>query len=295
MTYQILHRTCYQYQSQVSDSHHLCRLVPQNDTNQAAVFFQLRIVPEPDFRATHHDYFGNETTYFSLSSPHKELVIESSSTVTVHEPTPVPMKFDQPWEKVREILKTSTLPSDLKGCEFIHPSPLCPVDQQLRSYAQLSFSPGRPFLEACGDFMTRIFNDFRFDSSASTVTTPVLTTLQNRAGVCQDFAHLMISCLRSIGLAARYISGYLRTIPPPGQPRMIGADASHAWIETYLPGYGWVGYDATNNMMPGLGHIRTAMGRDYHDICPVRGTVYGGGAQKLTIGVTVTPLQNAPV
>lgn len=293
MRYTILHRTVYRYSERVSDSHHLARLAPVNCVSQLTDTFRLKVLPEPDLLTTRTDYFGNETTFFSITSPHTELSIESYSQIQLLEKVAPILSESRPWEEVRAVLRQSTLRSDIAAAEFSFESPLCPVNEELASYARPSFPEGRPLLEGVHDLMQRIFNEFRFDNSASNVTTAVMSTFEKRAGVCQDFAHLMISCLRSLGLAARYVSGYLRTDPPPGRPRLVGADASHAWVDVYDPDLGWQEFDATNNVIPHLDHIKTALGRDYHDICPIRGTVYGGGRQTLKIGVTVTPLDNA--
>lgn len=288
--YHIQHTTTYEYSENVSDSHHIARLTPQDCKIQTLISSRIEISPQPDVYSSYTDYFGNITTFFSLSAPHKYLSIDSSAEVEVAEHSNTSLDLSPPWEEVRDRIATASNKNDRTASEFIYASPLCPIDPQLADYARQSFHKGTPIVEASTDLTRRIYRDFKFDKSATTVTTPVMDTFEKRAGVCQDFAHLQISCLRSIGLPARYISGYLRTEPPPGKPRLIGADASHAWISIYIPQHGWTEFDATNNVLPTHNHIRVAVGRDYNDICPVRGTVYGGGSQKLHTGVTVTPI-----
>ncbi len=231
MQYSIHHRTVYHYEHNVSYSHHLARLTPVETRDQSEVTSRLVVDPASDILTSHRDYYGNVTTYFSLTSLHRSLAIESLSDVAIEKKaasnhTQVPPAFERSpaWESVRERLRTSLQPGDLKAFEFTFPSPLCPVNAELADYAGQSFLPGRPVLEAAMDFTARLHTDFTFDSKA----TPVIETFQRRAGVCQDFAHLQIACLRSLGLPASYVSGYLRTIPPPGKKRLIGADASHA-------------------------------------------------------------------
>lgn len=289
MQYSIHHRTVYRYEDNVSYSHHLARLTPLETPGQNHLSSRITVNPAPDILTSHRDYFGNSTAFFSVTSPHRELTIDSHCRVVVSDLPAPSLDLSPPWETVRDQLHASTLPLDLAASEFTYASPLCPVRDELAGYARKSFAPGTPVLEATTDLTQRIHRDFAFDNSATLVSTPVMETFEKRAGVCQDFAHLQIACLRSLGLPARYVSGYLRTDPPPGKPRLVGADASHAWIGIYVPQLGWTDFDATNNVIPGTAHIRVAHGRDYHDICPIRGTVYGGGAQTLEIGVTVTP------
>lgn len=295
MRYQIHHQTSYEYESKVSYSHHIARLRPAPSARQADGPFRLEISPTPDTLSHYRDYFGNATSYFSLITPHRKLVIDSYSQVEVKPVPKLDLALSAPWETVRDILKSSQLPQDISAAEFTFPSPLCPILPELADYARPSFAKGTPILEGARDLTNRIFKDFKFDPKVTTVSTPVSEILAKRAGVCQDFSHLQIACLRSLGLAARYVSGYLRTLPPPGKPRLIGADASHAWISIYAGQLGWVAFDATNNVLPGKDHIRIAHGRDYLDISPVRGTVFGGGAQILKIGVTVNEIEEPAI
>jgi transglutaminase-like putative cysteine protease len=289
VNYSIQHNTIYRYEDKVSYSHHVARLTPIELPNQYGITSRIVVTPTPDILTTHRDYYGNTTTLFSLTNPHQELRIESYAELSISQPTGMLLDLSPSWESVRDRLRSSLIREDLAASEFSFASALCPTRPELAEYAKRSFRPGTPILEAAGDLNQRIHKGFSFDNSATTVSTPVMDVFEKRAGVCQDFAHLQIACLRSIGLAARYVSGYLRTDPPAGKPRLVGADASHAWVSIYIPSLGWIEYDATNNVIPSLNHIRVAYGRDYHDICPIRGTVYGGGSQTLEIGVTVTP------
>lgn len=289
MRYLIHHRTVYHYEHHVSYSHHLARLTPTETHLQGYLSSRLSVTPPPDVLTSHRDYFGNSTTFFSLTTPHRSLTVESHSEVSIDARPGPSLDLSPAWETVRDQMHSSIRPDDLAATEFAYPSSLCPANADLASYASQSFRPGAAVLEATTDLTHRIHRDFKFDDTATTVSTPVMETFKKRAGVCQDFAHLQISCLRSLGLPACYISGYLRTDPPPGKPRLIGADFSHAWIGIYVPDLGWTEFDATNDVLPTSQHIRLARGRDYHDICPIRGTVFGGGTQTLQIGVTVTP------
>ena len=288
MRYRIHHQTIYEYESSVSYSQHVARLRPSISPRQNQGSFELKVSPTPDTLSHTVDYFGNACSYFGLTNPHRKLVIDSYSQVEVKEAKELDLDLSMPWEIVRDLLRTSHFPHDLAAAEFSFPSPLSPCLPELADYARQSFQKGVPVWTASRDLTERIFKDFKFDPKVTTVATPVSEVFEKRAGVCQDFSHLQISCLRSLGLAASYVSGYLRTEPPPGKERLIGADASHAWVSVYAPQFGWLGFDATNNVIPGKDHIQVAKGRDYLDISPVRGTVFGGGTQTLNIGVTVS-------
>ena len=288
MLYRIHHQTIYEYESSVSYSQHVARLRPSASPRQNQGSFELKISPAPDTLSHTVDYFGNACSYFGLTNPHRKLVIDSFSQVEVREAKALDLDLSMPWEMVRDVLRASHYAPDLAAAEFSFASPLCPCLPELADYARQSFQKGVPIWTASRDLTARIFKDFKFDPKVTTVATPVSEVFEKRAGVCQDFSHLQISCLRSLGLAVSYVSGYLRTEPPPGKERMIGADASHAWVSVYAPQIGWLGFDATNNVVPGIDHIQVAKGRDYLDISPVRGTVFGGGAQTLNIGVTVS-------
>jgi len=288
--YQITHRTSYVYTSEVTVSQHIARLHPRTFPGQTCLAHELEIVPKPSQITTHKDYFGNTTHFFTIAGAHRELTVTTRSTAEV-----VAREWPQPdktpaWETLIEPRETS-LP--LEAHEFIFPSAYVPHLPALADYARPSFPPGRPLLEAAADLMRRIFTEFTFDPTATTIATPLETVLQKRRGVCQDFAHLQIGCLRSLGLPTRYVSGYLETLPPPGKTKLVGADASHAWLQLYVPGFGWVDLDPTNNILAGARHITLAWGRDFDDVSPIRGVIEGGGKHSLSVAVDVSPIADS--
>ncbi|HSO20151.1 MAG TPA: transglutaminase family protein, partial [Desulfosarcina sp.] len=224
---------------------------------------------------------------FMVQQPHEALVMTAESLVQTFAPVALPTDATAPWESVVRRLAVHERPDELDACQFVFASPLVARSQPIKAYAHSSFPPGRPVLEGAVDLMGRIFRDFTYDKSATTVDTPVEQVLADRKGVCQDFAHLAIGGLRSLGLAARYVSGYLETQPPPGKPKLLGADASHAWLSLFVPDAGWVDLDPTNNLIPGEKHVTLAGGRDYGDVTPVKGVVTGGGVHTLSVTVDV--------
>jgi transglutaminase-like putative cysteine protease len=279
--YDIVHTTEYDYSEPVAVSHHLTRLRPRDLPFQHAVEHVLDILPSPSARSTHDDYFGNSVTFFTMQGAHKRLTVQARTTVAVaaHE---VPDAMSTPaWERVTDLAR---LAPDV--VEFVFPSGPEPT-AAIRQYAAASFPEGRPLLDAVVDLTGRIHADFTFDPEATTVATPLANVFQSRRGVCQDFARFEIACLRSLGIPARYVSGYLETLPPPGRPRLIGADASHAWLEVHCPEFGWVAVDPTNDLLPSSTHVTLAWGRDYSDVSPIRGVILGGGQHGLTVRVDV--------
>ncbi|MDQ1451239.1 MAG: hypothetical protein QOK38_1105, partial [Acidobacteriaceae bacterium] len=253
---------------------------------------ELRIQPAPAIRTERVDYFGNLLCFFTVQEPHKELVVEARSEVILDgNATPWPQQ-SLPWEEAARSLPNDHTPGGLEAYQFVFESPRIRIRSEFAAYAFQSFTPGRSMAEALLDLTARIHKDFRFDSKVTTVRTPTEEVFRKRRGVCQDFAHLQIACLRSLNLAARYVSGYLRTYPPPGRPRMVGADASHAWVSAYSPGIGWLDMDPTNNLVPSDGHVTLAWGRDYGDISPLRGLILGGGAHTLKVAVDMEPLDS---
>jgi transglutaminase-like putative cysteine protease len=290
--YRIEHVTAYDYSQTVSVSHHIARLRPRSGPGQTLRDFRLEIRPRPTQVSTDTDYFGNVVDRFPIQEPHDHLEVTAHSEVEVAAPPAAAPAAGLPWELVRERVAADHRAADcLEAYEFVFPSGVAPVGADFADYAAPSFPAGRPIQEAAMDLTTRIHRDFTFDPAATTVSTPVSEVLRQRRGVCQDFAHLQIACLRSLGLPARYVSGYVRTDPPPGLPRLVGVDATHAWVAVFSPDAGWVEYDPTNQCRAASSHVRVATGRDYLDISPLRGTVIGGGLQKLSIAVTVTPME----
>lgn len=293
--YRIEHLTAYDYSQEVSVSHHLARLCPLPSPSQTLRDFQLEISPTPTIQSGDHDYFGNRIDRFSIQEPHERLQVIARSDVEVHRAAPdLKTTAGPPWEQAREQIRADRGHEGLAAFECSFPSVIVPVGENFADYARPSFPRGRPLLEAAMDLTRRIHTDFTFDPTATTVATPVGEVLTDRRGVCQDFAHLQIACLRSLGLPARYVSGYVRTTPPPGRPRLVGVDATHAWVALYSPGHSWVEFDPTNQCLATNHHVRVAYGRDFADVSPLRGTVVGGGWQRLTIGVTMTPFDEQP-
>ena len=290
MRYEITHRTSYTYDEPVSIGHHLARLAPRELDNQRCEWHSLDIDPPPSSMAGHTDYFGNTSLFFALQGTHRTLTITAQSFVTVHAPKTPVAATTPAWEVIREATRANELTADAAAGEFNFASPHIKPGAKFADFAASSFTPKRPILEAAMDLNTRIFSGFKFDPSATDVATPVAEAFEKRRGVCQDFAHILIACLRSVGLPARYVSGYLETLPPPGKPKLIGADASHAWVSVWCGAeHGWVDLDPTNNCIPGERHITVAHGRDFFDVSPLRGVVYGSGDHKLSVSVDVAP------
>ena len=287
VNYHITHTTTYQYLDPVSVSHHLLRLTPRALARQRCLRHELQIDPSPAVATDRVDYFGNPVRHFTVQEPHRKLTVQSVCEIELA-PAPWPAAADTPaWETVRDLFRDGPQPLALEACEFAFDSPLIKVSAELAAYAAPSFPAHRPLLETVLDLTQRIHRDFAFDPQATTVSTPLDQVLGSRRGVCQDFAHLEIGCLRTMGLAARYVSGYLQTVPPPGQPRLAGADASHAWVAVACPPVGWIDADPTNNLLPSTTHVTLAWGRDYSDVSPIRGVIVGGGAHSLKVSVDV--------
>jgi transglutaminase-like putative cysteine protease len=282
VTYQVVHTTQYEYSEDVSVSHHVARVMPRDFIRQQCLDHALDIDPAPAVMRGHQDYFGNTVTFFIIERTHKTLTVRARSRVTVRGKSLPPATASPPWEEARDF---DHLPLDAIECVFDSAS--IAVSDAILDYAHPSFTPGRPILDAVEDLIGRIHRDFTFDPQATTVTTPLRDVLSLRRGVCQDFARLGIACLRSQGLAARYVSGYLETLAPPGTPHLTGVDASHAWLAVYCPGLGWVDVDPTNNLFPSTTHVTLAWGRDYADVSPVRGVILGGGQHSLQVSVDV--------
>ncbi len=293
--YHVLHETRYDYGSPVSLSQQQLHLSPRILAWQQVEEQCVDIEPTPSWRRDGLDAFGNPVTWVAFHAPHESLLIRSVMTIAVEPHLPGDLKKSPPWEAVRDRLaydSTDPQPADLDATRFLFESPHVRIKHELADYAADCFPPGKPLLLCVQALMAKIFTEFTFDPEATTVSTPVLEVLENKRGVCQDFAHLMIACLRAMGLAARYVSGYLLTRPPPGKPRLIGADASHAWVSVYVPGseYGWVDFDPTNNLLPDTEHITLSFGRDFSDISPLRGIILGGGGAEPEVAVTVFPI-----
>ena len=292
MKLRVTHETAYEYAPPVETAQHIVHLRPCDTPHQRLLAHGLTITPEPaDLRET-QDVFGNTRTFFSLQAPHDALCVVADSIVET-QPRKLPPS-DATWEQVRERFRyRAGGPFDAAG-EYVFASPYVPRHIDFADYARPSFAPGAGLLPSAHDLMRRIYDDFEYSTESTEINTPAVEALALRKGVCQDFAHIMVACLRMVGLPARYVSGYLLTQPPPGQPRLVGADASHAWVSVYVPGVaghdGWYDFDPTNDRLPGEDYVTLAVGRDYSDVSPMRGVIHGGGRHTLHVGVTVAPL-----
>ncbi len=288
MIYEISHKTIYTYNAPVSHCHSKIWLMPRALPYQKCteVFFDISPLPAVFYELK--DFYGNSVNYFSVEQNHTKLEVSVRSRVEVmpYLSRETSNYKDMSWELVRKML--SEFHEELvEVYHFKYESQHVPVEKDVFDYAARFFKPNRPLLEATQDLMSHIFKEFKFVSGYSTIATPLSDILRNRKGVCQDFAHMAIACLRSHGLAAKYMSGYIETLPPPGKTKLVGADASHAWFSVYLPGAGWYDFDPTNNMIPSERHVTLAWGRDYSDVTPMRGVIVSGGRHKLDVEVDV--------
>ncbi|HUI80859.1 MAG TPA: transglutaminase family protein [Bryobacteraceae bacterium] len=279
------HTTTYLYSEPVSICHTEVHLAPRGDRNQHLIEHNLTVNPMPDMMFGHKDYFGNDVIYFSIHELHQTLTIEAESLIEISDGDPLEPALTPAWEQAcGEEWRHADFHA-LKAYQFVFESPRIPLGQDFIDYAAPSFSADRPLLEAALDLCHRVHTEFHYDREATTVLTPVAEVLQKRRGVCQDFAHFTIACLRSLGLAARYVSGYLRT------REGIGSQASHAWVSVFCPGFGWLDFDPTNDQVVNGNHITLAWGRDYSDVAPVHGVALGGGEQVINVSVKVGPAE----
>ncbi len=308
-TYRIHHLTRYAYDEPVSVCHNLAHLLPRDSARHTWHSTELEISPAPAVRNERNDYFGNRLTFFAIQEPHRQLDVIARSRVDLDPPPTAPLfPSAAPWEQARDQFhfsareienQKSEIEDHLDAFQFTFASPYIRWTPEVATYAAPSFARGRPVIEAVLDLTRRIHSDFAYDTRTTTVSTTLPEIMEARSGVCQDFAHLEIGCLRAMGLAARYVSGYLLTAPPPGKPRMVGADASHAWLSVYLPhaqtgtnnGSGeWLDLDPTNNCVPSDKHITLAWGRDFGDVSPLRGVLLGTGRHQIQVSVDVSPV-----
>ncbi len=300
MLLQVTHDTRYRYMPTVETAQHMAYMQPRAHASQTVLEFVLQISPTPALMRNIDDVYGNTRCFFSLQTPHEVLSVVAHSLVSTR-PSPIVTSV-MPWEKVRELFRYRAGNRFDPASEFVYPSPFVPRHIEFSAYARASFTPGLPLLSACVDLMERIHTEFTYESQSTQINTPALEALAQRKGVCQDFSHIMIACLRTLGLPARYVSGYMLTHPPEGQPRLVGSDASHAWVSVFLPdlpeGAGWVDFDPTNKRWgwhaPGEDYVTVATGRDFGDVSPLRGVIHGGASHTLTVGVTVAPVGEHP-
>lgn len=288
MRYRVRHTSRYGYGSPVELAAHMVHLRPRPRPWQSVISQQITTQPAPARQRDGTDAFGNPVTWLFLDLPHADFVVDSESVVDVKYPPPPVAATTQPWERVVEAVHG---PRGWQEGEFRFGSGRAPVDAEATDYARKSFAPGRPVLEALVELNDRIHAEFRFRSGVTTISTPVSQVMRRREGVCQDFSHVMISALRGLGLPARYTSGYIRTRPPPGQPKRQGSDQSHAWVGAWLgPEHGWIELDPTNGILVKDEHVLLGWGRDYGDVSPVRGVILGGGEHSLSVGVDLEAL-----
>lgn len=289
--YRVVHETRYSYQSMVTLSQQYLHMTPRSFPYQQTETHQIWVDPIEEDGVDGVDYFGNRTRHIAITTPHKTLLVHAESTVALSPRYDLAqIKGTLSWEILRDTMQQDRDPATLEACRYLYASPHVSCSSELEHYARTSYTAGRPQLDAALELTQRIFDEFEFDAKATEISTPLEEVLKGRRGVCQDFAQLMIGCLRSLGLPARYVSGYILTHPPAGQPRMMGADASHAWVSVFCPGLGWVDFDPTNRCLVQSEHITLGWGRDFSDVTPMRGIVLGGGEHELEVRVTVTPL-----
>ena len=289
MKYRVIHRTEYEYSELAAVCHNVAHLSPRTDAGQHCSSHYLSVVPQPAILDERTDHYGNRSVYFSIEKPHKTMVVTATSMVE-----PRPVEATEPsanlWRTFAADLERMPPAEQALIRSYRLESPMAPHLPELRAFAAPSFEAHPTVAGAAADLMRRIFSDFTYDPAFTTLATPLRDVLVNRRGVCQDFAHLAVAGLRAYGLAARYVSGYLETQPPPGKEKLAGADASHAWLAVFAPDRGWIDLDPTNNQHPDERYITLAWGRDYADVAPLKGVVFGGGSHRMTVSVDVEPM-----
>ena len=290
MIYGLRHRTTYTYGDSVSFARCVLRLTPRSSVSQTVLESSIRVTPRPSLRQERTGPFGAEMVTVMVDKPHNTLVIDARSRIDVHTPAPPQASASLPWEMVRgRAFENREIGSDGPAA-YLYPTNRTPLVPRITEYARESLAPGRPVVAAVSELMTRVYKDFRYDPGATEVSTPVWQAFDARHGVCQDFAQIMITGLRGLGVPTAYVSGYLRTIPPEGRPRLEGADATHAWISVWCgEETGWIGFDPTNDILAADDHIVLAIGRDYADVAPIDGVILATGAQTLKVEVDVVP------
>jgi transglutaminase-like putative cysteine protease len=290
--YKIKHTTTYQYADFVSLCQNQARLTPKTNSRQICHSSQIEVFPRASYLQQYTDYFNNRVSVFEISVQHKVLKVTMVSEVELLEKKNIDLNsIDKPWKTVRDLLLNPNTLDLLKVSEFVLPSQFTPIESGIKAYALVSFTPDKNLIEACTDLMARIFHEFQYDPGFTTISTPLSVVFAQKRGVCQDFAHFALACLRSIGLAGRYVSGYIETMPPEGEEKLEGADATHAWFAIFVPGFGWVDFDPTNNILPSDQHITLAFGRDFSDVTPLKGVVFGGGSQLLDVAVDMIRIE----
>ncbi len=288
MEYQITHITEYEYFQPIAICHNIAKLLIRNTSDQQSIKTNININPEPDRISEYVDFFGNKVLYFAIQQEHKKLTVSIQSIIekTVSSPIQVNIYSDLAWNEIHALLLDVT-PEHIEAKQFISETDYTKTSSEIHEYALKSFINGRSFFESTKELMQRIYTDFEFKPGSTNVTTPLIEVMKERKGVCQDFAHLSIACIRSVGLPARYVSGYIETAAPEGKEKLFGVDASHAWFSIYIPNTGWIDFDPTNNIIPSQQHITIGWGRDYADITPLKGVILSSGKHKLSVSVDV--------
>jgi transglutaminase-like putative cysteine protease len=291
MNFDISHRTVYRYSAPVAQSHHLLHLRPRTHPRQRVLDYSLFIDPLPSSKTDLTDDFGNPASIVTIEQDHTMLTFHSQARVDVEAPADFDPAHSAGWNDVAAQLRANLGPETFEAVVYTCASRFIRPSREVHKFTRASFPEGRPLLEAVADLTSRIHQSFTYQTGTTDAATPVEEALRLKKGVCQDFAHVGIACLRTMGLAARYVSGYLLTRPPEGMPKLIGADASHAWFSVWAAEMGWVDFDPTNNLRPREEHIALAFGRDYHDVSPVSGVLLGGGEHEVEVSVDVSPVE----
>jgi transglutaminase-like putative cysteine protease len=290
MIFEVSHKTTCLYTAPVALAHHLVHLAPRPHERQRIMHQSISVSPDPTSRNDFTDYFGNPASTVAIQSRHSKLLIHSKSVVEVTAPEAIDLAESMPWDRLAAELAPPKKIADPDAVQFLMPSRHTAITEDLIAFAQPTFKPDRPIMECAHDLMRRIYTEFAYDAAATDIATTTDELLRIRRGVCQDFAHLLIAAMRAFGLPARYVSGYLLTHPPEGKERLVGADASHAWVSVWSPDAGWVDFDPTNDLIPRDEHITIAYGRDFQDVSPVTGILLGGGAHDADVAVDVKPI-----
>jgi len=288
MNYRIIHKTEYKYQEEVTLCHNIARLIPRTTVKQVCRRSDLQIDPQPEIINEYEDFFGNKVVYFGIQKTHAKLTVTVTSEIYKNDQVSMQLPFygNTSWEDVPQILMQQQI-EYIDARQYIYETPMTASSDEIRKYASVSYTPRRPLFDATKDLMQRIYSDFKFESGQTSIATPLSEVMQKKKGVCQDFAHIAIACVRSMGLPARYMSGYIETLPPIGQEKLVGVDASHAWFAVYIPSVGWVEFDPTNNVIPSDQHLVIGWGRDYEDINPLKGIILSNGEHELKVSVDV--------
>ncbi len=289
MRYRVTHITQYKYSARVTSCYNLAHVVPRDTRRQRCLSSKITVSPQPAVTRTHSDYFGNQACHFEIQKSHRELVITAESEIQISDlEQDLNLDFGISYGQALHHIRNNRSQQVLDAREYLLESPMVPLSDELAQYAQPSFLPDRSLKSCVSELTTRIFQDFAYDPHFTTIATPLTEVLAHKRGVCQDFAHLQVGCLRAVGIPAKYVSGYIETLPAPGEEKLVGADATHAWIAYFSPDEGWVEFDPTNDAAAHNQHIVTAVGRDYLDVTPVKGVIFGGGEEPvLNVSVDV--------